>query len=179
MKRYAVGGLIIVLTTILVLAAILGQPLPNIPGPSVAAPTAAGVHIELVPVREEEVPIPPTSDIGLPADPSTWCATPRRNEPFMRYAVSTRDVVDGFGPQTPGLPRSTIVFVHDEGACRRAALAFASVNGEPEAVPVMVIQVGARYLVTTPDFSLDPDAFWDVEIYDVEWNHIGAYSQGS
>lgn len=119
-----------------------------------------------------------------------WCASPRRNEPLMREAVGLATSNKSVWGQMRGeygmtrVPRTSVVLIRDEAVCRHAAMLYATQRewGEdpletPRIVPVLVIQVGSRYLV---DDLRSRRVNWEVHVYDMTWQSIGpSYGGGS
>lgn len=127
----------------------------------------------------------PARDQHKLAAPQSWCLTARRSEPLLRDA---RRIADGedliLGLNLPKVPASRIRVVRTESVCEAAARVFdrnwfgggnASIDTHTTFEPVLVVEVGAIYLV---GLRRDPGEPFVVVALDHQMNDVGNYGEG-
>ena len=129
---------------------------------------------------------------------TTWCAQPRENEPLLRDArFQPARGRDRTGPDSiyvnlARLPRragiqrvsdDSIRVVRDEAVCRRAAKLYAETIRQDSPdwrdAPVLVVQVGRFYLVDDQRSRAGASPFWEVHVFDRQWEYVIRYGEGA
>ena len=138
-----------------------------------------------------------TTTRSIRAD-TTWCAQPRADEPLLKDARfepargRDRPGPDSIFVNLARLPRragvrrvpsDSIRVVRDEAVCRRAASLYAeTARGElPDwpTKPVLVVQMGAFYLVDDQRARDGTSPYWEVHVFDRNWEYVIRYGEGA
>ena len=83
----------------------------------------------------------------------------------------------------PEVPRNALAYTTNESVCRAAAEAYARLTVlEGETVrlrPVLVIQIGDKYLVDDLRSRRGPYPNWEVAVFDRDWQIVASYGGGA
>ena len=136
-------------------------------------------------------PVPSNSD-------TTWCASPRVDEPLLRDARF--EPARGVGRPGPDsiyinlahlprrsrpirVPSDSIQVVRDESVCRRAAHLYADLIREESpdwtTKPVLIVRVGSFYLVDDQRSRDGASPVWEVHVFDHNWEYVIRYGEGA